>query len=102
MLVLIAAQVESAVSSVREETEASNRVAALLLGQIAAVYSTVGGPDLVLQFLLHLGRIRGNDVSLLAPGDREIYRSPPANFPPPPHKPALARAAFQKYTPSDS
>ncbi len=80
MLVLIAAQVESAVSSVREETEASNRVAALLLGQIAAIYSTVGGPDLVLQFLQHLGRIRGNDVSLLAPGDREIYRSPAPSY----------------------
>jgi len=80
MLVLIAAQVESAVSSVREETEASNRVAALLLGQIAAIYSRVGGPDLVLQFLEHLGRVRGNDVTLVAPGNREIYRSPAASY----------------------
>ncbi len=51
VIVLIAAEVQSTRNSVREEIEAANRVASQLLGRLAAVYSQVGGPDLVLQFL---------------------------------------------------
>src|ERR1700704_6295668 len=50
VIVLIAAEVQSTRNSVREEIEAANRVASQLLGRLAAVYSQVGGPDLVLQF----------------------------------------------------
>ena len=64
MFVLIAAEVESTRTSVREEIEAANRVASQLLGRLAEVYSRVGGPDLVLQFLQQLGRVRANEVSL--------------------------------------
>lgn len=64
VIVLIAAEVQSTRTSVREEIEAANRVAAQLLGRLAAVYSQVGGPDLVLQFLQQLGRVRSNEVSL--------------------------------------
>ena len=52
VIVLIAAEVQSTRASVREEIEAANRVASQLLGRLAAAYSQVGGPDLVLQFLL--------------------------------------------------
>jgi two-component system sensor histidine kinase UhpB len=80
LIVLIAAQVQSARASVREEIEAANRVAAQLLGRLAAVYSQVGGPDLVLQFLQHLGRVRSNEVSLQSAAGEVVYRSPPATY----------------------
>ena len=46
LIVLIAAEVQSTRASVREEIEAANRVASQLLGQLASIYSNVGGPDL--------------------------------------------------------
>lgn len=80
VMVLIATEVQSTKSAVREEIEGSNRVAALLLGNIAAIYSTVGGPNLVLRFLQNLGRVRANEVYLLSPDGTELYRSPPATY----------------------
>ena len=80
LIVLIAAEVESARNSVREEIEAANRVASQLLGRLAAVYSQVGGPDLVLQFLQRLGRVRANEVSLQTATGTVIYQSPQATY----------------------
>jgi two-component system sensor histidine kinase UhpB len=80
LIVLIVAEVQSARASVREEIEAANRVAAQLLGRLAAVYSQVGGPDLVLQFLQQLGRVRSNEVSLQSATGEVVYRSPPAIY----------------------
>ena len=80
VIVLIVAEVESARTSVREEIEAANRVAAQLLGRLAEVYSRVGGPDLVLQFLQQLGRVRANEVSLQTSTGQLLYSSPPATY----------------------
>jgi two-component system, NarL family, sensor histidine kinase UhpB len=80
VIVLIAAEVESTRTSVREEIEAANRVAAQLLGRLTAVYSQVGGPDLVLHFLQQLGRVRANEVSLQTASGEILYRSPPAVY----------------------
>ena len=80
LIVLIAAELQNARASVREEIEAANRVASQLLGRLAAVYSRVGGPDLVLQFLQQLGRVRANEVSLQAASGEVLYRSPPATY----------------------
>jgi two-component system sensor histidine kinase UhpB len=80
VIVLIAAEVQSTRTSVREETEAANRVASQLLGRLAAVYSRVGGPDLVLQFLQQLGRVRSNEVYLESAAGEVLYRSPPATY----------------------
>src|SRR3984957_7075130 len=80
LIVLIAAEVESTRTSVREEIEAANRVASQLLGRLAAVYSQVGGPDLVLQFLQQLGRVRANEVSLQTASGAIIYQAPPATY----------------------
>jgi two-component system sensor histidine kinase UhpB len=80
MIVLIAAEIQSARSSVREEIEAANRVAAQLLGRLVSVYTHVGGPDMVLQFLDRLGRVRSNEVSLLSASGEVLYRSPPATY----------------------
>jgi two-component system, NarL family, sensor histidine kinase UhpB len=80
VIVLIAAEVQSTRNSVREEIEAANRVASQLLGRLAAVYSQVGGPDLVLQFLQQLGRVRANEVSLQSAAGDILYQSPPATY----------------------
>lgn len=80
LIVLIAAEIQSTRNSVREEIEAANRVASHLLGRLAAVYSQVGGPDLVLQFLQQLGRVRANEVSLQTGTGQVIYQSPPATY----------------------
>src|SRR5258706_899138 len=80
MVVLIAAEVQSTRNSVREEIEAANRVASQLLGRLAGVYSQVGGPDLVLQFLQQLGRVRANEVSLLSAAGEVLYQAPPATY----------------------
>jgi len=80
VIVLIAAEVQSARSSVREEIEAANRVAAQLLGRLASVYSHVGGPNLVLQFLEQLGRVRSNELTLQTATGEVLYRSPPSPY----------------------
>ncbi len=78
--VLIAAEIESNRASVREEIEAANGVASHLLGRLASIYSNVGGPDLVLQFLEELGRVRANEVTLMSANDEVLYRSPRATY----------------------
>jgi two-component system sensor histidine kinase UhpB len=80
VIVLIAAEVQSTQQSVREEIEAANRVASQLLGQLASVYSTIGGPDLVLEFVRQLGRVRANEVYLIAPSGEVLYRAPAATY----------------------
>src|SRR5688572_3646924 len=80
VIVLIAAEVQSTRASVREEIEAANRVASQLLGRLASIYSREGGPDLVLQFLQQLGRVRANDIVLRTPAGEVLYRSPPPTY----------------------
>jgi two-component system sensor histidine kinase UhpB len=80
VIVLITAEVQSTRNSVREEIEAANRVASQLLGRLVAVYSQVGGPDLVLQFLQQLGRVRANEVSLQSATGEILYQSPSATY----------------------
>jgi two-component system sensor histidine kinase UhpB len=80
VIVLIAAEIQSMRESVREETEAANRVASQLLGRLAVVYSRIGGPDLVQQFLRQLGRVRANEVYLLSGNGETIYRTPEASY----------------------
>jgi two-component system sensor histidine kinase UhpB len=78
--VLIFAEFQSSRISVREEIEAANRVAAQLLGRLAAIYSREGGPQLTLEFLQQLGRVRANDIVLRSPLGEVLYRSPPATY----------------------
>jgi two-component system, NarL family, sensor histidine kinase UhpB len=80
VIVLIAAEIQSMRESVREEVEAANRVASQLLGRLAVVYSTIGGPDLVLHFLRQLGRVRANEVYLLSGTGEIIYRAPQPSY----------------------
>jgi two-component system, NarL family, sensor histidine kinase UhpB len=80
VIVLIAAEVQSARTSVREEIEAANRVASQLLGRLATDYSRAGGPELVLQSLKQLGRVRANEVSLRSASGKVLYQSPLATY----------------------
>jgi two-component system, NarL family, sensor histidine kinase UhpB len=80
LVVLIAAEIQSMRGSVREEIEAANRVAAQFLGRLTAIYSNVGGPDAVVQFLQQLGRVRANEVYLQSPTGEVLYRSPVATY----------------------
>jgi two-component system, NarL family, sensor histidine kinase UhpB len=80
VVVLIAAEIQSTRESVREEIEAANRVASHLLGRLASIYSNIGGPELVLQFLQQLGRVRANEVYLLSATGEVLYRSPAATY----------------------
>jgi two-component system sensor histidine kinase UhpB len=55
-------------------------VAAQLLGRLATIYSREGGPDVVLQFLQQLGRVRANDIVLRSRTGEVLYRSPAATY----------------------
>ena len=80
VVVLIAAEIQSTRTSVREEIEAANRVASQFLARLAGIYSNVGGPEVVVQFLQQLGRVRANEVYLLSPMGEVLYRSPPPTY----------------------
>src|SRR5579863_7271076 len=60
VIVLIQGEFQSTRSSIREEIEAANRVAAQLLGRLTSIYSVQGGPEVVLRFLEQTGHVRAN------------------------------------------
>jgi two-component system, NarL family, sensor histidine kinase UhpB len=66
-------------SSVREEIEGSNQVAAQLFTRVSWVYE-VSGPGGMLDFLNELGRVRANDVFLYDPAGALVYSSPPSAY----------------------
>jgi two-component system sensor histidine kinase UhpB len=80
VIVLISAEIQATRSSIREEIEAANRVAAQLLGRLALIYSSEGGPALVLPFLQQLGHVRANDLVLRSTQGQVLYRSPPPTY----------------------
>jgi two-component system sensor histidine kinase UhpB len=80
VIVLILAEFQATRSSIREEIEAANRVAAQLLGRLALIYSTQGGPELALRFLQQTGHVRANDIVLRSMSGEELYRSPAPTY----------------------
>jgi two-component system, NarL family, sensor histidine kinase UhpB len=66
-------------SSVREEIEGSNQVAAQLFTRVSWVYE-VSGLRGMLNFLDELGRVRANDVFLYDPAGTLVYSSPPSAY----------------------
>jgi len=65
--------------SVREETEAANRVATHLLGFFADTYAQATTP-IVLESLERLGRVRSNEIMLRDDAGNEVYHSPPSPY----------------------
>ncbi len=83
MIVFIGAlgyqQIEDTRSSVREEIEASNRVATQLLTRVSWVYQEAGLRGM-LSFLGQLGRVRANEVLLYDPDGQVVYASPASPY----------------------
>jgi two-component system sensor histidine kinase UhpB len=80
VIVLISAEIQATRSSIREEIEAANRVASQLLGRLAFIYSSEGGPELVRPFLEQLGHVRANEIVLRSTSGVLLYRSPPPTY----------------------
>jgi two-component system sensor histidine kinase UhpB len=74
--VLFAFQIKDTRNSVREEIEAGNRVATQLLSNFVLVYADTSRPMLV-DFLIHLGRVRSTDITLRDQQGSVVYSSPP-------------------------
>lgn len=77
--ILIAVEVTATRSSVREEMEASGRIAAQLLGRISNFYTSDKLPELV-AFLHATGRVRANDIELHDDAGTLLYQSPPSPY----------------------
>ena len=75
--VLVADEIRDTRSSVREEVEAANRVAAHVLGRLAPEYSGSGGTAAVHDLLQQLGHVRANEITLRAASGEVLYHSPP-------------------------
>jgi two-component system, NarL family, sensor histidine kinase UhpB len=75
--VLIADELHDMRSSIREEIEAANRVAAHLLGSLALTYGSAGGLAAVQEQLQKLGHVRANEITLRTASGELLYRAPP-------------------------
>ncbi len=75
--VLVADEIRDARSSVSEEIEAANRVAAQVLGNLVFAYASSGGTQSVQDLLQRLGHVRANDVTLRDAAGKLLYHSPP-------------------------
>jgi two-component system sensor histidine kinase UhpB len=80
ILVLALDEVRATRSSIREEIEAANRVAAQMLGRLALNYADAGGTPAVQDLLSQLGHVRANDITLRGPDGVVLYHSPPASY----------------------
>jgi two-component system, NarL family, sensor histidine kinase UhpB len=78
--VLVSDEIRDARSSVREEIEAANRVAAHVLGNLVLTYSVSGGTQAVRNMLQQLGHVRANDVTLRDTSGKLLYHSPPPAY----------------------
>ena len=80
-LTVLAFQIIDTRRSVREETEAANRVATHLLGFFVNTYAQTSTP-IVLESLERLGRVRSSEIRLIDDNGREVYHSPPSPYKP--------------------
>lgn len=77
--ILIAFEITATRNGVREEMEASGRIAAQLLGRIGNFYSSEDLPELV-HFLRTTGRVRANDIELFDKSGTLLYQSPASTY----------------------
>ena len=100
--VLITSEIRDTRASVREESEAANRVASQLLGRLVAIYSREGGTPAVEQFLQQLGHVRSNDLALISADGQTVYRSPPPTYKAGREAPAWFTHLLEPYQPPDT
>ena len=77
--ILIVVQVVGTRNSVREEMEASGRIATQLLTRISSFYSQNDLPGMI-NFLSDTGRVRANDIRLYDQSNHLLYQSPPSIY----------------------
>ncbi|HEV3286235.1 MAG TPA: ATP-binding protein [Steroidobacteraceae bacterium] len=80
IIVLAADELRATRSSIREEIEAANRVAAQMLGNLAQSYAESGGTPAVQHLLIQVGHVRANDITLRGANGVVLYHSPPASY----------------------
>jgi two-component system sensor histidine kinase UhpB len=78
-LILIRVEVSATRDSVREEMEASSRIATQLLARISSSYVSEDLSDLI-GFLQATGRIRANEIALYDKAGMLRYQSPPSVY----------------------
>jgi two-component system sensor histidine kinase UhpB len=87
---LIGLQIDNTRRGVHEEVLAANVVASQLLSRVNFVYGS-GGLEGMTEFLIRVGRIRANEISLYDDQNTLLYRSPPPTY-------KIGRDAPQWYT----
>jgi two-component system, NarL family, sensor histidine kinase UhpB len=78
--VLVLDEIRNTRSSIREEIEAANLVAAQMLGRLTAIYASAGQGPALLDLVQQLGHVRANEITLRTAGGELLYHSPPATY----------------------
>jgi two-component system sensor histidine kinase UhpB len=76
---LVVVEIDDSSRSVAEEMEASSRITQQLLERIIRI-DQGADPAWLRAFLVQLGRVRANEIELIAPDGALLYRSPPATY----------------------
>lgn len=79
LAVFVAQEIHTTRSSIREEMEASNRVATQLLSRITAIYVRQA-PWALAEVLRETGRVRANEIRLYDNDGQLVYESPPSVY----------------------
>ena len=79
LAVFITQEIHTTRSSIREEMEASHRVATQLLGRITVIYARQA-PWALVEVLRETGRVRANEIRLYDHGGQLVYESPPSVY----------------------
>ena len=78
-MVLTLVEISATRNSVREEMEASGRIATQLLGRLSSFYARDDLSELV-NFLRATGRVRANEIRLYDQNESLLYESPPSMY----------------------
>ena len=80
VVVLVLDEFRNTRSSIREEIEAANRVAAQVLGRLTVIYEGAGEGPALLDLVQQLGHVRANEITLRTAGGELLYHSPPPTY----------------------
>jgi two-component system, NarL family, sensor histidine kinase UhpB len=78
--VLVLDEIRNTRSSIREEIEAANLVAAQVLGRLTVIYAGAGEGPALLDLVQQLGHVRANEITLRNAAGELLYHSPPATY----------------------
>ncbi|MFZ0008047.1 MAG: ATP-binding protein [Steroidobacteraceae bacterium] len=78
--VVVLDEIRNTRSSIREEIEAANLVAAQVLGRLTVIYAGAGEGPAMLDLVQQLGHVRANEITLRSASGELLYHSPPATY----------------------